>query len=331
MQSNAAPSGLAEETHGKRDDPTAIIQPEKKKIGFFRNYWNNRYLVLLLLPALICLVIFSYGPMPGVIIAFKDYQFKKGIWGSPWVGIENFQMLFNMKSFKEVFANTLIISFYKLITGFPAPIIFALFLNEIRQVKFKKTVQTISYLPHFVSWIALGGLFIQFLSPSVGPINLILQACGQKPIFFLGDPLWFRSVLVTTSLWKSFGWGSIVYLASISNISPQLYEAADIDGAGRFRKMWSITLPEMAPVITIMFILSVSSLVNDDFDQIFNLYNKAVYSVGDVLGTYIYRVGLVDMKYSFSTAVGLFRNVLAIILLVLANTISKRVNDYGIW
>lgn len=303
----------------------------KKKIGLLENYWKNRYLVMLLLPAVIFFLIFCYGPMPGVIIAFKDYKFRLGIFRSPWVGLDNFRLLFSMRSFNEVFRNTLVISFYKLITGFPAPIIFALLLNEVRQAKFKKAVQTISYLPHFVSWVVLGGLFIQFLSPSTGPINVILKSMGIDPVFFLADPKWFRSVLVVTSIWKGFGWGSIVYLASITSISPQLYEAADMDGAGRFRKMGYITLPEMIPVITIMLIFSIGGIVNDDFDQIFNLYNEAVYNVGDVLGTYIYRVGLIEMKYSFSAAVGLFRNVISFALVFLANFTAKRINEYGIW
>lgn len=332
MQNTGDSIAYANETQKMpQSKPPSNTLKMKKKVGFFQNYWNNRYLCILLLPAILCFIVFCYAPMPGIIISFKDYQFKKGIWGSPWVGLKNFYTLFHMKSFIQVFGNTLIISLYKLISGFPAPIIFALLLNEIRQVRFKKVVQTISYLPHFVSWIILGGLFIQFLSPSSGPINIFLQALGLNPIYFLGDPKWFRSVLVTTSMWKGFGWGSIVYLASITNISPQLYEAADIDGAGRFRKIRYITLPEMAPVITIMLIYSVGGIVGDDFDQIFNLYNKAVYNVGDVLGTYIYRVGLVDMKYSFSTAVGLFRNVISIILIIFTNQIAKRVNDYGIW
>jgi len=334
MHQNINSTNISTQEANRHQSPADLGKPSpvlERKSGIFHNYWKNRYLVLLLLPAIIFFVVFCYGPMPGVIIAFKDYKFRLGIFKSPWVGLQNFRMLFSMKSFGEVFRNTLIISVYKLLTGFPAPILFALFLNEIRQPKFKKTVQTISYLPHFVSWVVLGGLFIQFLSPSTGPINVILKNLGMNPIFFLGDPKWFRSVLVVTSMWKGFGWGSIVYLAAITSISPQLYDAADIDGAGRFRKMWSITLPEMLPVITIMLIFSVGGIVGDDFDQIFNLYNEAVYSVGDVLSTYIYRVGLVDMKYGFSTAVGLFRNVISFALVFLANFVANRVNEYGIW
>jgi putative aldouronate transport system permease protein len=294
-------------------------------------YWKHRYLVILFLPGLIYYGVFCYAPMYGVQIAFKNFIFRLGIMKSPWVGFENFRLLFSMGSFREVFRNTIIISFLKLVCGFPAPIIFALLLNEMRAMRFKKAIQTISYLPHFVSWVILGGLFIQFLSPSTGPINILLKSLGLKPIYFLADKFWFRPVLVATSIWKGVGWGSIIYLASLAGIDPQLYEAANMDGAGRFRKMVNISLPSLAPVITIMFIFSVGGIVKDDFDQIFNLYNPAVYSVGDVLGTYTYRVGLIDMRYSFSTAVGLFTNVISFVLILAANWIAKRINDYGLW
>jgi putative aldouronate transport system permease protein len=218
-----------------------------------------------------------------------------------------------------------------MIFGFPAPIILAILLNEIPMARFKKVVQTISYLPHFVSWVILGGLFIQFLSPSTGPVNIVLQNIGLKPIDFLADKTWFRPILVITSIWKGAGWGSIIYLASLAGIDPQLYEAAEIDGAGRFRKMISITLPSLVPVITIMLIFSAGNLVKDDFDQIFNMYNASVYSVADVLSTYTYRVGLVDMRYSFSTAVGLFTNIISFVLIVTTNAVAKRVNEYGLW
>jgi putative aldouronate transport system permease protein len=294
-------------------------------------YWKHRYLVILFLPGLIYYAVFCYAPMYGVQIAFKNFIFRLGIMKSPWVGFENFKLLFSMGSFREVFRNTLIISSLKLVSGFPAPIIFALLLNEMRAVRFKKAVQTISYLPHFVSWVILGGLFIQFLSPSTGPVNILLKSLGLKPVYFLADKNWFRPVLVATSIWKGVGWGSIIYLASLAGVDPQLYEAAEIDGAGRFRKMVNISLPSLAPVITIMFIFSVGGIVKDDFDQIFNLYNAAVYSVGDVLGTYTYRVGLIDMRYSFSTAVGLFTNIISFALILAANWIAKRLNEYGLW
>jgi putative aldouronate transport system permease protein len=294
-------------------------------------YWKYRYLVLLFLPAMIYYIIFHYAPLYGIQIAFKNFISIRGIVNSPWVGLNNFKLLFSMGSFKEVFRNTIIISFLKLLFGFPAPIIFAILLNEIRALKFKKVVQTISYLPHFVSWVILGGLFLQFLSPSTGPINILLKSLGMQPIYFLADKFWFRPVLVMTSIWKGVGWGSIIYLASLSGIDPQLYEAAEIDGAGRFRKAISITLPSLVPVITIMLIFSVGGIVKDDFDQIFNLYNAAVYSVADVLSTYTYRIGLIEMRFSFSTAVGLFTNVISFVLIIITNAITKYVNEYGLW
>ena len=295
------------------------------------NYWKRRYLVVLFLPAILYYGIFCYGPLYGIQIAFKNFIFRLGIMKSPWVGLENFEMLFSMRSFREVFRNTVIISSLKIIFGFPAPIIFALLLNEIGAIRYKKVVQTISYLPHFVSWVILGGIFLQFLSPSTGPINILLKSLGLKPIYFLADKNWFRPILVITSIWKGIGWGSIIYLASVAGIDPGLYEAAEIDGAGRFRKMTSITLPSLIPVITIMLIFSIGGIIKDDFDQIFNLYNAAVYSVGDVLSTYTYRVGLVEMKYSFSTAVGIFTNIISFALIVMTNAITKRLNEYGLW
>lgn len=287
--------------------------------------------MLLFLPAVLYYIVFHYMPIYGVLIAFKSYKFTLGVWGSPWVGLKHFEDLFAIAGFWQVFRNTLLISCYKLVFGFPAPIVFALLLNEIRQAVFKRFVQTVTYLPHFLSWVVLAGLTIQFLSPSTGPINLLLKAAGLEPIFFLGDPSWFRSTLVATDIWKELGWGTIVYLAALSGVNPELYEAASMDGANRYQRMRHITLPAMTPVITIMLIFAVGRLVNDDFDQVFNLYNPAVMEVGDVLGTYTYRMGLVNMEYSFATAVGLFRNVVAFVLIVSANAIAKRINEYGLW
>jgi putative aldouronate transport system permease protein len=269
--------------------------------------------------------------MYGIQLAFKEYHFLEGIMKSPWVGTKYFKQMFAMKSFMEVLRNTFIISGLKFLFGFPAPIIFAILLNELALLKFKKVVQTISYLPHFISWIVLAGIFKQLLSPSTGPINLLIKAFGVRPVYFLADNRWFRTVLVATDVWKSVGWGSIIYLAAITGVDPGLYDAATIDGANRFQRIRHITVPSIVPVITIMVIFSVGSLINDDFDQIFNLYNEAVYKVGDVLSTYVYRKGLVNMEYGFSTAVGLFKNIVAFVLIIGANTITKRINEYGIW
>ena len=303
----------------------------RKRKGLLHNYWKNKYLVLLFLPAVLYYIMFHYIPIYGVLIAFKDYKFSSGIWGSDWAGFVYFRELFSLGSFWEVFRNTITISTYKLIFGFPAPVILAILLNEVRLLFFKRFVQTISYMPHFLSWVVIAGLFMQFLSPSIGPINIILQAIGIKPIYFLADSSWFRSVLVATDIWKDIGWGTIIYLAALTGINPELYEASKVDGANRFQNIYYITLPSMAPVITIMFIFAVGKIVNDDFDQVFNMYNPSVYNVGDVLSTYTYRRGLIEMEYSFATAVGLFKNVIAFTLIVITNAIAKKINDYGLW
>jgi putative aldouronate transport system permease protein len=299
---------------------TSLDRPRQRKLHkLLQSYWKNRYLLLLLIPGLLFYIIFRYAPMYGILIAFKNYKFKLGIWASPWVGLEVFQEIFRSTIFWRVFKNTLIISSLKLIFGFPAPIIFALLLNEVKLSRFKKSIQTVSYLPHFISWVVLAGMMIELLSPSSGPINFLIKELTGKTFYFLGDSRYFRSTLVVTSIWKSIGWGTIVYLAALSDINPELYEAADIDGANRWQKAKFITLPSLKPVIVILFILSVGDIVGDDFDQIFNLYNPAVLSVGDVLSTYTYTKGIQQMEYSFSAAVGLFQNILAFMLLIIAS------------
>ncbi|MDF2922682.1 MAG: binding-protein-dependent transport system inner rane component [Paenibacillaceae bacterium] len=307
----------------------ALLRTFRK--GRLYNYWKYRYLMIMFIPAIVFYILFHYVPIYGILIAFKNYKFSAGIWGSEWAGLQHFRDLFSTASFWEVFRNTLIISFYKLVFGFPAPIILAILLNEVRLVWFKRVFQTVTYLPHFLSWIVVSGMFIQFFSPSVGPVNVLLQMIGIKPIYFMADTHWFRFILVLTDIWKGIGWGSIIYLAALTGINPELYEAATVDGAGRFARIRYITLPSLVPVITIMLIFAAGSIINDDFDQVFNLYNTAVYSVGDVISTYTYRKGLVGMEYSFATSVGLFKNVLAFVILLTANTIARKVNDYGLW
>jgi len=310
---------------------SASIATAPRKLPLRRRYWDNRYLVLLFAPGILYFLIFRYVPIYGLVIAFKDYNFSEGIMGSSWIGLDVFKEMFASRGFWEVFKNTVVISALQFVTGFPAPIIFALLLNEIGALRPKKAFQTISYLPHFVSWVILAGLFTQFLSPSTGPINILIQTLGGKPIYFMADPQWFIFILVITEVWKSIGWGSIIYLAAISGIDGEMYEAASIDGAGRWIKMKSITLPSLAPVITIMLILAIGKLVNDNFDQIFNMYNPSVYKVSDVMSTYLYRKGLEDMQYSLATAVGLFKNVIAFAMVIGANALAKRINDSGIW
>lgn len=297
----------------------------------FRVIWKHRYFYILMLPCIIYFIIFRYVPIYGVIIAFKDYRIKSGIIGSPWVGLDNFKMIFSGTTFLTVFWNTIILNFYKLLFGFPAPIILALILNEIKNIRYKKAIQTITYMPHFLSWIVVAGLFLQLLSPGSGPIAYIFKRLGLEPIYFLGDPSWFRFSMVVIGIWKSVGWDCIIYLAALSSIDLELYEAAIIDGATRLQRIRYITVPSIMPIVIVMLILNSGSLIDDNFDQIFNFLNDAVLSKGDVISTYVYRMGLVKMKYSYATAVDLFKNAVAFLLVFISNFIAKRVGEEGIW
>ncbi len=285
------------------------------------------------LPVVVYFVIFKYIPMAGIVIAFKDYKIKYGMFGSEWVGLANFTKAFATPTFARSVTNTLTISGLKLLFGFPAPIILALMLNEVSHVRFKKTVQTITYLPHFLSWVVLAGMFQQLLSPNNGAVNAVLRDVFgvQKSIYFLGDNHYFRGTLVVTDIWKNVGWSSILYLATISGIDQALYEAATVDGATRWQCTRYITIPSLVSTIVIMLILNVGSIMDAGFDQVFNLYNSAVYKTSDIIDTYVYRYGMGDMKYSLATAVGLFKNVIAFILVVGTNLITRRISGEGIW
>lgn len=286
---------------------------------------------LLLIPGLIFLLIFKYTPMYGVVIAFQDFNIFEGISGSDWVGFEQFQKLIHSEEFAQVFTNTLLISVYKIVLLFPIPILIALILNEVRVMVFKRTIQTIIYLPHFLSWVIISGLFITILSPSGGLINNIIQSFGGEPISFFMSNSYFRSVVVFTAGWKEVGWNAIVFIAAISGIDQEQYEAASIDGAGRIRKMLYISLPGILPTIVLMFILRLGNVLEAGTEQILTMYNPVVYQTGDVIGTFVYRVGLGKMDYSFSTAVGLFNSVVGFILVISGNYISKKLLNRGIW
>ncbi|MDG0809965.1 ABC transporter permease [Cohnella rhizosphaerae] len=292
-----------------------------------RRYYAYRYFFLMLLPVVAYFALFHYAPIYGVLMAFQDFRVLKGISGSEFVGMKHFRELFSGLYFVPVLKNTLIINAYKLLFGFPAPIVLALLINEVMRPAFKRIVQTISYLPHFLSWIVLSGIVIEALSPSRGPINIALMELGMKPVFFLADTDWFRTVLVSTAVWKNVGFSAIIYLAAIAGISGDMYEAAEVDGIGRLQKMYYITLPSIAPVIVIMLILTSGSIINDDFDQIFNLINANVSSVGDVISTYTYSEGIAKMNYSYAAAVGLFKNVAALVAVLSANFIARRFSD----
>jgi putative aldouronate transport system permease protein len=297
----------------------------------WKEYKKNKYLFFMLIPILVWYGIFHYGPMYGVQLAFKDFSPIKGIWGSDWVGMEHFKYLFYQSpDFARIFRNTLLISLYNIVFGFPAPIILALMLNELRYKLFKRLAQSISYIPHFFSWVVLSGIIIVMLSPSEGPMNYIIKLFGGEPIYFLADTEYFRPTLVVTSIWKEIGWGTIIYLAALSGIDPTLYEAATIDGANRWKRIWHITIPSILPVVSIMFILSLGGILNAGFDQIFNLYSPAVYEVADVIDTYVYRAGILQSQFGLTTAVGLFKNVIGIMLVLGTNFVMKRMGQEGV-
>jgi putative aldouronate transport system permease protein len=269
--------------------------------------------------------------MYGALIAFKEYNIYEGFFNSPWVGLKYFSRLFETSDFPRVFRNTVLISVYKLLFRVPAPIILALLLNEVRNSLFKRSVQTVTYVPHFISWVIISGFFMDILSPYSGIVNQVLGVVGIEPIFFMGDTDWFRSVLVVTDIWKDAGFGAIIYLAAIAGIDPQLYEAAVIDGASRWRQTWHITLPGMVSTIMVILILRMGQILEVGHEQVLMMYSPAVYEVGDVITTYIYRIGLGRLEFSLTAAAGLFKSVIACILIIATNALAKRLKQTTVW
>lgn len=286
---------------------------------------------LMILPGIILTVIFSYVPIMGTVIAFQKFVPSKGIFNSKWIGFDNFRYMLDMPNFTSVLWNTIFIAVLKIIAGLIVPIIFALLLNELAGAFFKRTIQTIIYFPYFLSWVILGGILIDILSPSSGIVNEFLGVFGIKPIFFLGDDKWFPYTLVLTDTWKTFGYGTIVYLAALTGIDQSLYEAATMDGANRWKQMFHITLPGMLPIITLMTVLSLGNVLNAGFEQVFNLYSPMVYSTGDIIDTLVYRIGLVDAQYGVATAVGLFKSLISFVLIVLSNKLANKYAGYRVF
>lgn len=296
-----------------------------------QNFIKYKYLYLMLLPGILYIIIFHYVPMFGLVISFEDYKIFKGISGSPWVGLGNFQTLFSSAKFYLVMRNTFLISIYKIVIGFPMPILVAILINEVRNKFFMKSVQTVIYLPHFISWIVASGLVISFLSPTDGFINNIIRFFGGAPIFFMGSSEYFRGILVVSDIWKEVGWGAIIYLAALAGVPMELNEAAIIDGANKIKRIVYVTLPYIVPTIIILLLLRIGGVLNAGFDQVFAMYNSAVYDVGDILDTYVYRVGIIETKYGFSAAVGLFKSLLAVTFLLTANWIAKRADQESLF
>jgi len=299
--------------------------------GLGKRIRRNRWLYIFMLVPLAYYIIFKYAPMYGIIIAFKDFRIGLGFSGSRWVGLAHFQRLFASADFYRILRNTLLLNVYALVFGFPVPIIIALLLNEIRLLSFKKIAQSILYLPHFISWVVLAGIFIQMLSPSTGIANVFLKAIGLTPIYFMADSFWWPVMFVLSGIWQGAGWGSIIYLAAISNIDPELYEAARIDGAGKFGQIWNITLPCIKGTVAIMLILRMGSMMDVGFEHIYNLQNPAVFNVADVISTYVYRIGIQGAQYSYTTAVGLFQSIVAFILVVATNRIVRAMGESSLW
>ncbi|WP_397351726.1 ABC transporter permease [Paenibacillus xylanexedens] len=306
----------------------AAPKKEKMKINRRGDRWQ---LYLMLSPAVLLVLVFVYMPLGGLVMAFQDYKPYLGITGSEWVGMEHFKFLFEYPDSVQVIWNTLRIAVLKLVFGFISTMGFALLINEVRRKVLRSTVQTFVFLPHFLSWVVLGGIFIELLNPDSGLVNQALQALGLNPIFFLGDNNWFLFTVVSSEVWKEFGYGSIIFLAAIVGINPALYEAAQIDGAGKWKQMLHITLPSLIPTIAVVLTLSLSQILNAGFDQIFNLYNPLVYEKGDIIDTFVYRIGLIDGNYSFSTAIGLFKSIVSLILILGAYRIAYKVANYKIF
>lgn len=306
----------------------------RKKDGLWRrfvtNIKNEPALYAMLFPVLFYFIFFKYVPMFGTVIAFENFRFSDGIFGSQWVGLQHFKQLFTSADFYRIFINTLMLNVYNMAFGFPVPIILALLLNEVRCNAFKRTVQSILYIPHFISWVVLGGIIISMFSVR-GVINHIIQNFGAEPIGFLTSNVSWIVVYVFSGIWQSAGWGTIVYMAAITGIDPEIYEVAELDGAGRFRRMVSITLPMIKSTIAVMLILKMGRMMEVGFEQIYALQNDAVRSVSEVFSTYEYRLGLEGMQYSYTTALSLFKGVVGLIIVMLTNKAVKLMGEEGLW
>ena len=299
---------------------------------FMRKFRRELPLHLMILPGLILVLVFSYIPMYGLVIAFQRFIPAFGMFGDQqWVGLGNFTFVMNLAGFQRAFVNTIIIAFWRIVTVLLIPIFFALMLNEIRSNFYRRTIQTVTYMLFFLSWVILGGIFVDLLSPSDGLVNNFLGLFGMDPIFFLGDNDVFRGTLIVTNVWREFGFGAIVYLAAITGIDPTYYEAAVVDGANRWKQTWHITLPGMKMIIVLMGVLSLGNVLNAGFDQVFNMYSPVVFASGDIIDTFIFRMGLIDAQFGPATAVGLFRSIISFMFISVSYFIAYKTTDYRIF
>lgn len=310
---------------------TNSVKPTGRSVPLNSSIRRNWDLYLLTLPVVIYFIIFKYAPMYGVQIAFKDYIATKGIWGSPFAGFKHFERFFRSYLFKTVVKNTLGISIYHLLAGFPIPIILALMMNEVKNQKFKKTVQTVTYAPHFLSTVVLVGMLTSMLSPRNGVVNQLLKSLGMEPIYFLGEAGLFKSIYVWSGIWQNAGWNSVIYMAALAGIDTQLYEAAIVDGATKRQRVWHITIPGILPTAITLLILNTGNIMDVGFEKVYLMQNGLNLTSSEVISTYVYKSGLVGAEYSFSTAVGLFNSIINFILLILVNKISRKTTETSLW
>ncbi|MCA9871373.1 MAG: sugar ABC transporter permease [Anaerolineae bacterium] len=293
--------------------------------------WRQRWIYVLMAPTLLYFLVFKYIPLFNAQIAFKDFKPLLGVTGSPWVGLEHFNTFLNSFYFDQLITNTVIFSLGKLILGLPLAVILALALHETLLTRFRGVVQTVVYLPHFLSWVIMYGVLLMLLSPNNGLVNNVIEALGGKPIAFLTSPQWFRPVVILSDIWKETGWSTIIYLAALLSISPHLYEAATVDGASHLQRIWHISLPGIMPVIVLVTLLRLGHILDAGFNQIFMLYSVPVYSVGDIIDTWVYRQGILQFQFSLATAVGLFKGVIGLVLIVVANRVAKRITGQALF
>ncbi|WP_225446230.1 ABC transporter permease [Paenibacillus rhizovicinus] len=307
------------------------MMPEGRSNRLMRKLNKDKYLLLMQLPCLIYYLVFRYAPMFGLVISFKNYNLFKGVWASPWVGLKYYRTFLNSPDFFELLSNTVLLGVTKLAFAFPAPIILALLLNEVTATFLKRFVQTVSYLPHFISNVVVASMVLTFLSPSTGVVNHYLKVLGFHPVNFMSEPGWFRPVYVLSEIWQHVGWETIIYLAALTAIDPQLYEAARIDGANRWRQTLNITLPCMAPTIIILFIFNVGDVLDIGFEKVFLLASPAIYSTADIISTYVYRVGLSQGNYSYAASIDLFTAIISLIFVFTANFLARKFSEHSIW
>lgn len=321
---------LTEHRLGNEKPALLPNKPNKFKKGI-RTFLRYRWFYLFMLPGVLYFLIFQYAPMFGLIIAFKDYNLLKGVWGSPWVGLDNFHIIFDNPDVYRTIRNTVVISVYRILFNMLPDLLLALILNEIRIKWFKRTIQTITYGPHFLSWIVVYGLAFAFMAPEAGLINQTIRDFGGSSIDFLTSKEYFRSILITSDVWKNTGYGAIIYLAALSTIDTTLYEAAVVDGAGRWKQLWHVTLPGVANVFVLLLILRIGHILDAGFEQIYIFYNARVYDVADIIDTWVFRRGLEQFDFSVATAVGFFKGVIGFVLVLGANQLAKKMGQSSIW